>query len=386
MADGRVSDRRKEKVRAKALDLGFRACGFASAEPLDCGSLLREWLAHGRHGRMDYLARDVSRRLDPRAVLPSVATIVVAAWPYRPAARPQRDWRRALTGRIAAYALGPDYHDELDAALSELGAYIGDLCDARSRPHVDAGPLVEKDLARRAGIGWFGHNTNILSRSLGSYFLIGCLLTDASFEPDPPFIGGHCGTCTACRPACPTGALDDGPTIDARRCISYLTIEHRGPIDRELRPLIENWVFGCDVCQEVCPWNDGSSATTDDLVPSLPELLALSRGDFDARYRRTAVARAKLRGLARNAAVAMGNSGNAAAVDPLASAVRGHEEALVRAHAAWGLGRLATPAARAALVAAERSERVPPVREEIDAALASAPAGSHAAVLRGGSC
>jgi epoxyqueuosine reductase len=372
----------KESLRAEALKLGFAACGFTTAEPLGCGPLLVEWLARERHGSMGYLARAPARRTDPREVLPQARSIVVAAWPYPPAPPARADWRDRLTGRIAAYALGTDYHDVLGERLARLAEAVAGESGRHARVQVDAGPLVEKDLARRAGLGWFGRNTNVLSRARGSYFLIGCILTEVAIEPDEPFEADHCGTCRTCVPACPTGALDDGPTIDARKCISYLTIEHRGPIDPTLRSRMGNWVFGCDVCQDVCPWTPAPAPATELLEPPLPDLLLLGPEEFHARFGGTAVARAKRRGLARNAAIALGNSRNPAAAEPLAAALREHDEPLVRAHAAWALGRIATAPARAALGAAAAREAVPPVRTEIAASLhLLAPAATGAGLL-----
>jgi epoxyqueuosine reductase len=366
-----VRDSVKEEVRACALRLGFSACGFTHAGPLECAPLLEDWLARGRHGFMDYLARAPERRSDPRAAMPEARSVLVLAWPYPAPPAPRCDWRRTLTGRIAAYALGADYHDVLESKMTELATFMTDACGASTRCYVDTGPLVEKDLARRAGIGWYGHNTNVLARTGGSYFLLGCVLTDALFESDAPFAADHCGTCRACIPACPTGALDDGPTIDAPRCISYLTIEHRGPIDPSLRAALGNWIFGCDVCQQVCPWSPADDAARRDfLEPHLPDVLLIDEETFRQRYAHTAVARAKRRGLARNAAVVLGNSDNPEAVEPLAFAVREHDEPLVRAHAAWALGRLAGTRALRVLETAAGHESVPPVRSEIAAAVA----------------
>jgi epoxyqueuosine reductase len=364
-------DHVKEQIRSYALSLGFAACGFTHAEALDCAPVFADWLRHGRHGLMDYLARTPERRTEPRAAMPEAESVLVLAWPY-PAPPPMRsDWRGMLRGRIAAYALGNDYHDVLGVKLGELAASMDAACGARTRWYVDTGPLVEKDLARRAGLGWYGHNTNVLSRTGGSYFLLGCILTDARFEPDAPFTADHCGTCRACVPACPTGALDEGPTIDARKCISYLTIEHRGPIDEQLRAGLGSWIFGCDVCQQVCPWSPAADpGASDFLEPYLPDLLLIDTETFRQRYAHTAVARAKRRGLARNAAVVLGNTGNPEAVEPLAFALREHDEPLVRAHAAWSLGRIGgDPAVRTLEHAASR-EAVPPVLAEIAAALA----------------
>jgi epoxyqueuosine reductase len=211
---------------------------------------------------------------------------------------------------------------------------------------------------------------------MGSTFVLGVVVTRAALRFDPPFAANHCGTCRACVPACPTGALDTGPTIDARLCISYLTIEHRGPIERSLRARMGNWVFGCDVCQEVCPWNDESFELDPRAAPFLPDWLHMSQDDFRERFSGTALVRPKRRGLARNAAIALGNTANPRAVPHLARALSDHDEPLVRAHAAWALGRLAGGDARdealAALRSAASKERISPVRREIDAALGDA--------------
>jgi epoxyqueuosine reductase len=366
-----VSDYRKEEIRTVALGLGFAACGFTDAEPLECGALLSGWIEAGRHGHMDYLGRDVERRVRPRAVHAAARSVIVLAWPYPAPQRSRADWRTALNGRIAAYAFGCDYHRELAERAQVLAMAVEERCGGSTRVQVDAGPLVEKELARRAGLGWYGHNTNVLTKESGSYLLLACVLTAARFEPDPPFALNHCGTCRACVPACPTTALDSGPTIDARTCISYLTIEHRGPVDVSLRAAMGNWVFGCDVCQEICPWNPADAAAASDLEPYLPDLLWITRDEFEGRFAGTAVARVKRRGLARNAAIVLGNTGNPAAIEPLSAAVKSHDEPIVRAHAAWALGRLASPSGRRALLVAESREKVPPVQWEIAMALAS---------------
>jgi epoxyqueuosine reductase len=365
-----AEDTTRESLREHAFALGFVGCGFTSAEPLACGPLLRGWLARERHGQMDYLARNLERRVAPAAVFASATSVIVLAWPCAPAPPARRDWREALTGRIASYALGRDYHQLLGEIAERLAAAVRELCGGSTRVHVDAGPLVEKELAKRAGLGWYGHNTNLLTRNSGSYLLLACVLTEARFEPDPPFAASHCGSCRACVPGCPTGALDEGPTIDAPKCISYLTIEHRGPIAPQARATIGNWVFGCDVCQEVCPWNSPASPSPrPELEPDLPELLTLSEAEFQARFGATAVARAKRRGLARNAAVALGNSANPAAADALAEALASHDEPLVRAHAAWALASVNAAQVAGLLSRARRHEKVPPVLREIDAAL-----------------
>jgi epoxyqueuosine reductase len=276
-----------------------------------------------------------------------------------------------LTGRIAGYALGGDYHDVLGERLAILCEQLHRQGARDARPHVDFGPLVEKDLARRAGIGWYGHNTNVLTRTHGSFLVLGCVLTDLELDPDPPFVESHCGTCRACLPACPTGALDSPPTIDASRCISYLTIELRGPIPTSLRPLMGNWVFGCDDCQTVCPWNPTTDVVPSAfLQPSLIELLTHGEESFAATFGATPLARAKRRGIARNAAVALGNSGNPRAIGELERALREDPEPIVRGHAAWALGRIGGQPARKALAAAKASREASPVAAEIEAASA----------------
>jgi epoxyqueuosine reductase len=370
----------REEVRAHVLSLGFAACGFTTASALPCRTLLEDWVARGRNGYMEYLSRGSVTRVSPEKLLDGARTVIVAVWPYAEPPPLDAGWRESLTGRVAAYALGPDYHATLAAKLEDVGAFLGSRWGARSAVHVDAGPLVEKDLARRAGLGWYGYNTNILSRTAGSFTLLACLVTDLDLGADAPFQGGHCGTCRDCIPACPTGALDDGPTIDARRCISYLTIELRGPIPAEFRPLLGNWVFGCDDCQTVCPWNESGEATARGsfLQPELTELLALDDKTFRERYGDTAVARTKRAGLARNAAVALGNTGNPRAVEPLARALAEESSDLVRAHAAWALGRIGTANALRVLATHSRREP-PPVEAEILAARKTAVPGPESA-------
>jgi len=318
---------------------------------------------------MDYLASQPMQRVQPAARLPGARSVVVVAWPYALPAAPDPHWRQRLTGRIAAYAAGTDYHTHIAEKLELLARFLRQATGCEAVAHVDAGPLVEKDLARRAGLGWYGRNTNLLMQNAGSSFLLGCLVTTADLAADAPFTADHCGTCRACVPACPTGALDDGPTIDARLCISYLTIELRGPVPPALRERVGNWIFGCDLCQEPCPWTPASPVTHAFLQPYLPGLLELTPQQFRETYAGTAVMRAKRRGLARNAAVALGNTANPAAVPSLARALREHDEPLVRAHCAWALGRLAGAEAGAALEQARKREQVPPVKSEIDEAI-----------------
>jgi epoxyqueuosine reductase len=350
---------------------GFSYAGSAPLAALPRASYFTRWLAAGRAGEMTWLARNPEERADPRRRFPWARGIICLLYPYRPPPPPPEDWRTTLRGRIAAYAAGADYHTRVGAHLAALAARLAEAFPgARFRGYVDTGPLLEREWAARAGLGWIGRNTLLLHRRAGSYVLLAELLTDLVLDA-VPLPADRCGTCTRCVQACPTGALEGGYTMDPRRCLAYLTIEHRSAIPHALRPALENWIFGCDICQEVCPWNRDArdSTATDDLAPSLPALLALDAAGFRARFGRTAVARAKRRGLLRNVAVALGNSGNPDAVPPLIAALD-DPEPLVRGHAAWALGRLGGPRARAALDAARRREPDAEVVAEIAAALA----------------
>jgi epoxyqueuosine reductase len=281
------------------------------------------------------------------------------------------DWRAELRGRVAAYALDDDYHRVLERKLRALGGVLAAAYPGcRTRRYVDTGAVLEREWAVRGGLGWFGKNTMLLSTRAGSWFFLAELITDLELVPDAP-TGAHCGRCTSCLDACPTHALADGLVMDARRCISYLTIEHRGPIPRTLRAAMGPWIFGCDVCQQVCPWNPASALDEERASfqhPHLPDLLGLDDAAFRARFRRTPLMRAKRRGLLRNVAVALGNTGNPAASPALTRAMR-DPDALVRAHAAWALGAIDDQPARRALEEA-RHDADAAVREEVGAALA----------------
>ena len=364
-----------EIVQREAQALGFILAGCAPIDPLPRRAFLERWIAEGRAGEMRYLNRRTAQRIDPRTDHPWARSMIVVAWPYRPPPPPPDDWRATLRGRIAAYALGSDYHDHVLARLQRLAARLAPhFPGSRYLSYVDTGPILERDWAVRAGLGWMGRHTLLLQRARGSYFLLGELLTDVDVEatveaPD------HCGTCTRCIDVCPTGALAGDYTMDPRRCISYLTIEHHSAIPSPLRPGLGNWIFGCDLCQEACPWNGvpQPSATDERLLPHLPTLLSLDDDAFEARFRGTPMMRPGRRGLLRNTCVVLGNSGNPDAVPVLVGALR-DAEPLVRQHAAWALGRLGGAAARQALETTRRPEPAAAVRGEIEDALAALPA------------
>ncbi|MBW3656547.1 MAG: tRNA epoxyqueuosine(34) reductase QueG, partial [Gemmatimonadetes bacterium] len=291
--------------------------------------------------------------------------------PPAPAARAARPGPR---GRIARYAWSREYHEVLKGRLAQLIEFLRErVPDARCAAIVDTGRLVDRAVARRAGVGWYGKNTNILTLRYGSWVYLGEILTDIALPPDRP-TRRNCGRCTACLVACPTGALIAPGVIDNPRCISFLTIENRGPIPRELRPLIGDWIFGCDICQEVCPVNHRAEPAAPgppvvEARPALIPLLRLGEEEFRRRFRHTALARAKRRGLVRNVAVALGNVGDLGAVPALGEAL-GDEEPIVRGHVAWALGRIGGPAARRHLFSALAGETDEWVRSEIDLALA----------------
>jgi len=369
-------------IREEAYRLGFDAVGFARADVHPHGERLRAWLESGGHGTMEWMAREPERRSDPRAVLASARTVIsVAASYYR------GDWPRDLaepaaaasTGRIARYAWGRDYHKRLKKRTLRLGRAIRCLKPGvRFALYVDTGPMLDRAWAERAGIGWIGKNTNVIRQGAGSWCFLGEIVTDLDLPPSRP-AANHCGTCARCIPACPTGAITGPYQLDARRCISYLTIEHEGPIPLDLRPAIGTRIFGCDDCQEVCPWNRFATPTAlpefaerpDQQTPELIPLLALDDRAFRERFAGTALRRAGRNRFVRNAAVALGNVGDERAIPALAGALHADPDPTVRGHAAWALGRIGGSTARDALLHAFDRERDFKTRAEIEYALST---------------
>ena len=370
------------------------ACPARSEEarPPGTASHYRAWIGQGFHGEMAYLARPdaVSNRLQPANLLPGLRSILVVGINFHTVPLPgalRDDPSRAV---IASYAWGADYHAPVKEQLERRGLLL--VAEAGRpvawRAYVDTGPILERDLAARAGLGFIGNNTCLINPRLGSWLLLGELFLAIDLSPASSFLGqpqppafraaqATCGRCTRCLQACPTGALVAPHVIDARRCISYLTIELKGPVPRELRPLLGNRVFGCDICQEVCPWNRQFSCPTaepafspvgDSIAPRLLDLLALDEEAFARRFRNSPIRRAKRRGLLRSAVVALGNWGNPDTIPVLIEALH-DSEPLVRGHAAWALGCIGTPEARHALQPTLLSEPDPWVRTEAQLAV-----------------
>jgi epoxyqueuosine reductase len=333
-------------LKQQAHILGFDLVGVAPAGPADGFDRLRDWLDRGFAGDMDYMGRHAEARRHPESVLPNVRSVVMVGMNYNPGGGPEEN--ASGQGRVARYARGADYHEVLRQRLNQLLTWLQtERPDCHGRGVVDTAPLLERDFARRAGLGWFGKNTMLLNKRLGSYVFLAALLVDVELRSDAPFEARHCGTCTACLDACPTAAFVGPGVLDARRCISYLTIELKGAVPLELRSGLGDWVFGCDICQEVCPWNRKAPAATNAALKArselesldLIELLGLSEGEFRRRFRDTALMRTKRRGLLRNAALALGNSGDERALPALRRALD-DAEPLIQEAAGWAIGEI----------------------------------------------
>lgn len=376
----------EDLLQAETERLGFPLYGVAPIETPPHFAVYQQWIEAGRHAGMAYLAaeRALERRENPALVQTDARFLLVVGMRYAsPQSMPDRTADEAL-GRIAAYAWGDDYHDVIPPRLEMLGQalenYLGKVVGRRS--YTDTGPVLERDFAQKAGLGWAGKNTCLISPHSGSYYLLGEMFLDSTaieaVEPDPPFTSDHCGTCTRCIDACPTEAIRTDRTIESGRCISYLTIENKGSIPNEIRTRIGEWVFGCDICQMVCPWNlRFSSPEGHPALKPRPEIarpvlrreLRLSPQDFNRKFRGSPILRAKRRGYLRNVAVALGNAGDTSASSDLSETLKSEPEPLVRAHAAWALGQFGTTEARLALEKALHWETDTDVAYEIHTAL-----------------
>jgi epoxyqueuosine reductase len=386
-----------ERIKGKSRELAFDLVGIAPVQPMVTLGPYRRWLEKDYHGEMAYLARQeaVARRSDLRRTLSGIRSVVAVGVNYYTASLPRELGDDPSRGIISSYAWGSDYHDVLTPRLRQLGAFV----EAETgqpvayRAYVDTGPLLEREIAARAGLGFVGKHTNLIHSRLGSWLFLGELLLTVQVSPargllqraslplDKALCSGQqtgtCGRCSRCLDACPTAAFVAPYVLDARRCISYLTIELKGPIPRELRSLIGNRIFGCDICQQVCPWNRRFARPTaepafqprpDGMAPRLLDLFALDDEGFRRRFRYSPVKRSKRRGLLRNVAVALGNWGEPIAVPALARALD-DAEPLIRGHAAWALGCIATAGARRALSRTLTTEADGWVREELRLAI-----------------
>ncbi|HEX2252142.1 MAG TPA: tRNA epoxyqueuosine(34) reductase QueG [Thermoanaerobaculia bacterium] len=388
---------RSRLLRRWALEAGFDRAGVATLEPAATGEAFLRWLDRGEHATMGYLERGLESRLDPSRVLEDARSVLCVALVYHPLAAGEGGERDGdasapvrpepegdLWPRVARYARGRDYHNLMGKRLRKLARRVREAFPGtETRWSVDTAPVLERELAARAGLGAVGKNTCLLSREMGSWFLLGELFLTLELAPAEP-LADLCGRCTRCLDACPTGALPEPYRLDANRCISYWTIEHRGPVPEPMREAVGEWVFGCDVCQEVCPWNlrfegradRGGRQPADHPELALPPqrarldlagLLALSPAAYDDLFEGSPMKRARPEGLRRNAAVAMGNRGDARHVPALARALAGDPDPVVRSHAAWALVRIGGEAAERALAEAAERETDPGVRAEITA-------------------
>ena len=340
----------KEVLRQRARELGFDDCRVTTANAPKSASRFTQWLAERRHGEMAYLERTAPKRVDPQHVLPGARSVITLAASYH-----DPNWK---SGFIARYACYRDYHDVLRERLKQLAEFVNEVGDpgTRSLRYVDTGPLLERDLAQRAGLGFIGKHTNLISRQLGNWIFLSEIITTLGLEPDAAE-KNRCGSCTRCITACPTATITAPFKLDARRCISYLTIELKGSIPVELRPAIGDRIYGCDDCLQVCPWNrfarEGrlmkAHARLDLAQPDLVELLSLDEAGFKRRFAGTPMLRAKRRGLLRNVCVALGNIGDEKALPALQKAAT-DPEPLIAEHAAWAIEQIRTRSAKAAAI------------------------------------
>jgi epoxyqueuosine reductase len=333
----------KDIIKAKADELGFAKCGITTAHPPPNHNRYKAWLDSGMAGELHYLHRQEEKRQNLAQVMPGIKTLVVVAMNYYSGDSPHSPHE----GVVARYARFPDYHHTMWERLEQLLNFIrGKIPGAEGKAYCDTGPITERDYAMRAGIGWIGKHTNLINRNLGNWFFLGELLLDFELPPDQPETP-HCGTCTRCMPACPTGAIVRPFELDARRCISYLTIELKGSIPVPLRPLVGNRIYGCDDCLAVCPWNKFAVKSNDRAVrprqdllsPDLASLLTIDEKEFKSRFHEMPMMRAKRRGFVRNVCVALGNVGDSNALPQLAKATKDHEP-LVQEHAEWAINQI----------------------------------------------
>jgi len=366
-----------QRIKAQGTALGFDLVGISPVHQPTHGESFAEWLRRDYHGEMEYMARTAEKRLHPGEFLPWARSAVSVALNYNTSYGREAE-AEGIRGWVSRYAWGDDYHDVMHAKLTRLLEYVRAEAgnEVQGRIFVDAGPVLDREAGARAGIGWYGKNTNLLSMQIGSFFFLGELFLSLDLEWDRP-IRDRCGQCRLCLDACPTNAFVGPYVLDARKCISYLTIELKGAIPRELRPLMGNHIFGCDICQDVCPYNTKVKPTKEQAfhpreglhAPELIPLLSLSETEFQAKFAGSPILRAKRRGFLRNVCVALGNLKRPEAMPALVRTLRSDPDPLVRGHAAWALGQIRAPEAEAALRATGSRETDPTVLSEIESAI-----------------
>jgi epoxyqueuosine reductase len=347
----------KEAIRAEAGRLGFVSCGFARANAVPgAGEELKRWVAAGRHGTMGWMEERVDQRSAPQRLWPEARSVIALAMSYAPSEDPRRLADEGGVGRISIYAQGGDYHKTVKKGLKALARFIVDQVPSELKVFVDTAPVMEKPLSAAAGIGWQGKHTNLLSREHGNWFFLGVIFTELELEPDPP-ASEHCGSCTRCLQACPTAAFDGPGRIDARRCISYLTIEHAGPIPHEFRAAMGNRIYGCDDCLAACPWNRFAQAAranqaflprAEMTAPRLRDLLALDDAGFRELFAGSPIKRIGVRRFLRNCLIAAGNSADRTLL-PRVEALLCDEDPVVAEAAGWALSRLQPAASTPAI-------------------------------------
>ncbi len=339
------------KIKQAALSLGFDLVGITDAANPGSYPLYQAWVESGHHAEMAYLSseRALSHRADLQKVLPGCQSVLVLAKKVNPSIPIKEE--KEHRGKIASYAWNLDYHDTFIPLLKDLARQIEAIAGkpVNARYYTDTGPILERELAARAGLGWIGKNSMLINPEIGSFFLISEILLDLPLEPDKSSITDHCGSCTACIDACPTGCILPNRTIDSRRCLSYLSIELKGEIPRELRPMMKEWVFGCDICQQACPWNQRFAEPTPDpnFVPRAgvpqPDLISelkLTPEEFNLKFKGSPIKRTKRRGYLRNIVTSLGNTKSLELVPHLSQLLHSEPEPLVRQHTAWALGQI----------------------------------------------
>jgi len=366
-----------DSIKSEALALGFDLVGISPVGDLPENQFYKEWLSNGYAGEMGYMEKNPERRADVRAILPDARSVVSCGLNYNTGYPYSTQARDGGKGWIARYAWGDDYHETIKKKLEELKGYIHEAAreDDTGVCYVDTGPVLERNYARHAGVGWTGKNTCIINQQKGSWLFLGEIITTLELDYDTP-PPDRCGTCTSCIDACPTDAIREPYVLDSRRCISYLTIELKGSIPMELRDKMDNNIFGCDICQDVCPWNKQALVTEQESFlpresiynPDLGSLSRLSAQDFRDMFKGSPVKRSKRRGFLRNVMIAIGNSGDKELIPRVKDCLE-DEEPLVRMHAAWALWKLDGKKCEETLMNHRKNESDPEVLDEIDSIL-----------------